>query len=179
MSGDGDMLPAFQAVDDYLDELLSDNGSSWSARDMKCASSWPSSMNNYFLCTAAGIAVAMPMSQVADILPASLADGDEVYADDGDTYCRVRVVELAPLLADGLKEPAADMLVVLEGWRWALACRHGEEATFGSCADIDCRAKGGQRPWLGGMCDSGRRVLLDVAALLDMLDRDHRGNPCA
>jgi hypothetical protein len=177
----GDTLPAFQAVDDYLDDLLSDAPAPLPAPAAERDSSWPPSTSGYLICTAAGVVIAMPMNQVADILPASPAHGDEVQADDGDTRRRVRVVDLARLLADDLHEPAADMLVVLHGWRWALACRSTEEETSRiASADIDwrvARAERRSRPWLGGMCKNGRRVVLDVTALLDMLDRDHRGNP--
>lgn len=177
----GDTLPAFQAVDDYLDDLLSDAPSPLPATAVERDSSWPPSTSGYLICTAAGVVVAIPMNQVADILPASSVEGDKVQADDGETRRSVRVVDLARILADHLHEPAADMLVVLHGWRWALACRSTEEETSRiASADIDwrvARPERRHRPWLGGMCKSGRRAVLDVVALLDMLDRDHRGNP--
>lgn len=177
----GDTLPAFQAVDDYLDDLLSDVPSSSPAPAAEWDLSWPPSTSGYLICNAAGVVVAMPMNQVADILPASSGHGDEVQVDDGETRRPARVVDLARILADDLHEPAVDMLVVLHGWRWALACRSTEEETSRiASADIDwrvARPERRQRPWLGGMCKNGRRVVLDVVALLDMLDRDHRGNP--
>ena len=173
----GDMLPAFQAVDDYLDDLLSDVPSSLPALAAEWDLSWPPSTSGYLICTAAGVVVAMPMNQVADILPASSGYDDEVQADYGETRRLVRVVDLARILADDLHEPAADMLVVLHGWRWALACRRTEEETsLIVSADIDwrvARPERHRRPWLGGMCKNGSRVVLDVVALLDILDQNN------
>ncbi len=181
----GDVLPAFQAVDDYLDDLLSETPVPLppAVPAPQELSSWPPPTNDYFICTAASIVVAMPTNQIADILLVPPGCGDSIDADDGKTSRRVRVVDLGRLLADDLREPAPDMLVVLNGWRWALACRSTEEETSRiASAEIDWRVPRAERrrwPWLGGMYNSGRGVVLDVVALLDMLERDHRGNPSA
>ena len=175
-----DTLPAFQAVDDYLDDLLSDAPAALPAATAEEESAWPRLSSGYLMCTAANARVAMPMNQIADILLVPSGHSDAVHVDDGNGSRRVRVVELSRILDDDLREPAADMLVVLRGWRWALACCSTEEET--SCianADVDwrvARSERRRRPWLGGMRKSGRCVVLDVVALLDMLDRDHRGN---
>jgi len=179
----GDTLPAFQAVDDYLDDLLSDVSMPSPVATTEEDESWPPRSSGYLMCTAANVLVAIPMSQVADILLAPPDHGDELHADDGSTGRRVRVVDLSRILADDLHEPAANMLVVFSGWRWAVACRSTEEETSRiTSADIDwrvARSERASRPWLGGMYKSGRCVVLDVVALLDMLDRDHRGNASA
>jgi len=179
----GDTLPAFQAIDDYLDDLLNDAPMPLHATKAEEESAWPPRSSGYLMCTAANVLVAIPMSQVADILLAPLGHGDELHADDGNTGQRVRVLDLSRILADDLHEPAADMLVVLSGWRWAVACRSTEEETSRIVStDVDwrvARTERTRRPWLGGMYKSGRCVVLDVVALLDMLDRYHRGNKSA
>ena len=179
----GDTTPGFQAVDDYLDDLLGEAPADPSARDPAEDLAWPPSSAGYLMCTAAGVRVALPMGQVADILLTPMSDGSELQASDGNTDRRVRVADLSRILADGLHEPAADMLVVLSGWRWALACRSTEEeASYIANKDVDWRVARDERtrrPWLGGMFKSGHCAVLDVVALLDMLDSEYRGDTSA
>jgi hypothetical protein len=176
----GDTIPAYQAVDDYLDDLLGDAPVQPSARASDDDLAWPPKSAGYLMCTAAGVLIAMPMGQVADILLTPMGDGDELQASDGDIDRRVRVVDLSRILADDLREPAADMLVVLSGWRWALACRSTEEeASHIANKDVNWRVAREERirrPWLGGMFKSGHCAVLDVVELMDMLDREYQGN---
>jgi len=176
----GDTTPAFQAVDDYLDDLLGEMPADPSAGAPAEDLAWPPSSAGYLMCTAAGVRIAMPMGQVADILLTPMADGDELEASDGHADRRVRVVDLGRILAHDLHEPAANMLVVLSGWRWALACHSTEEeATHIANKDVNWRVAREdriRRPWLGGMFKSGHCALLDVVALVDMLDREYRDN---
>jgi hypothetical protein len=179
----GDTIPAYQAVDDYLDDLLSDASVQPSASAEDEDLTWPPRSAGYLMCTAADVLIAMPMGQIADILLTPMGDGDELQVSDGNIDRRVRVVDLSRVLADDLREPAADMLVVLSGWRWALACRSTEEeASHIANKDVNwrvAREKRIRRPWLGGMFKSGHCAVLDVVALLDMLDREYRDDPSA
>jgi hypothetical protein len=179
----GDTTPAYQAVDDYLDDLLGDAPVQPAASMPDEDIAWPPSSAGYLMCTAADVLIAMPMGQVADILLTPMGDGDELQVNDGNADRRVRVVDLGRILAHDLREPAADMLVVLSGWRWALACRSTEEeASYIADKDVNWRVAREQRlrrPWLGGMFKSGHCAVLDVVALLDMLDREDRGNQSA
>jgi hypothetical protein len=168
-----EMLPAQRAVDAYLDELLTEAPPQ--APLPVDAPSWPPAASDYLLCVAGGVRIAMPMAQVEDMLPAPLAGSEALYAGHprhGDQ--RLRVVELAPILAADLVEPAADMLVVLSGRRWALACRIEEDPLRIASSEVDWRVGRTERqarPWLGGMHKDRRCAVLDVAALLDMLDQ--------
>jgi hypothetical protein len=168
-----ELLPAELAVDAYLDELLTEAPPQ--APLPVDAPSWPPAASDYLLCVAGGVRIAMPMAQVEDMLPAPLAGSEARYAGhprQGDQP--LRVAELAPILAADLHEPAADMLVVLSGRRWALACRIEEDPLRIASSDVDwrvVRAERSTRPWLGGMHKDRRCALLDVAALLDMLDQ--------
>lgn len=169
-----EMLPAERAVDAYLDDLLTEAPPQVPLP--VDAPSWPPAASDYLLCVAGGVRIAMPMAQVEDMLPAPLAGSAALYAGHprhgGDQP--LRVIELAPILAADLVEPAADMLVVLSGRRWALACRIEEDPLRIASSDVDWRVGRTERttrPWLGGMHKDRHCAVLDVAALLDMLDQ--------
>jgi hypothetical protein len=168
-----EMLPAERAVDAYLTDLLTEAPPQ--APVPAAAPAWPPAASDYLLCVAGGVRIAMPMAQVEDMLPAPLAGSDALYAGhprQGEQS--LRVVDLAPILAADLVEPSADMLVVLSGRRWALACRIEEDPLRIASSDVEWRvgrAERSSRPWLGGMHKDGRCALLDVAALVEMLDQ--------
>lgn len=164
-------LPADRAVDAYLDDLLAEPlpSAEPAAVTVTEVPSWPPSASDYLVCVAAGVRVAVPMSQVDDVLPAPLAGSERLHSGhfrSGDEA--LEVIDLAGLLTERLQEPEADMLVVLSGRRWALACRIEEEALRIDGSEVHWRCPQGERrsrPWLGGMHKDGRCALLDVQAL--------------
>jgi hypothetical protein len=170
-----DTMAAYEAIDHYLDDLLCELPPKTEASQPVEDNAWPPSTTGYLMCFAATIRVAIPMAQVEDILQAPLDDNAESAGVGESGGQRMQVRDLSRILADDLHEPDANRVVVLNGWRWALACRISEHEAFRmDAADINWRKTRDERttrPWLGGMHKSGNCVLIDAVMLQGMLDK--------
>lgn len=167
-------VAAFEAIDHYLDDLMCElpSDASVTVSMPEYDDEWPPSTTEYLLCTAAKIQVAIPMTQIEEILQAPLEDAGAFVPDSGQ---RLQVRDLSRILADDLQEPQADTVVVLNGWRWALACHVSDhEPCAIAAADVQwrgSRSSRARRAWLGGLRKSDDCVLLDAVMLQEMLDK--------
>jgi purine-binding chemotaxis protein CheW len=176
------------ALDAYLDALLERaearssasgmNGAAVGANTARCDDPLASRFQARLI-EVAGLTLAVPLAQLADLLPMPdvpppagappLVIGEFAYRGG-----RVRVVDTARLILPAERAAALDRdagersrhLVVIDAGRWALACsRIGDVIEVGS-AEITRRGPGSRRQWLAGTLTGRRCALLDVDGLI-------------
>ncbi|WP_187300582.1 chemotaxis protein CheW, partial [Mizugakiibacter sediminis] len=129
----------------------------------------------YRVCRAAGVRLALPVSEIAEVapLPALLPPPPAAPAwyagrwpHDG---LEMTVVRLAAVVAPERAAGADAVLVRLGGGYWALACEDAGEERLLDAAEVRWRQAAGARPWLAGTALAARCAVLDVVGLTGML----------
>lgn len=129
----------------------------------------------YRICRAAGVRLALPVSEIAEVapLPALLPPPPAAPAwyagrwpHDG---LEMTVVRLAAVVAPEHAAGADAVLVRLGGGYWALACEDAGEDLLLDSAEVRWRQAAGARPWLAGTALAARCAVLDVVGLTGML----------
>ena len=185
---------ARSALSKYLDELLhpaqeaagSDSKSSASGlpgedADVEVAAGRIEPADErYYVCSLAGLAVALPAVRISgeQETPEALAGtvGDLVWFVDPGPGQRRPVVDLACLvLADGTpaERPAPavgeGILILLDGGSWSLwAPRRGELEAI-DCEAVRWRGPSSVRRWMAGTLAARRLVLLDLDHIAGMI----------
>ncbi len=161
--------PGHEAVlNDYLDALLTPE----STAQQEPVDTEPGS--HYRLCSASGVALALPEDAVESALPcpplptASRADTPWYL---GPVECSGRsfeVAHLGRLVAPGLSEQPAAVLLPLRESDWALACDEASQMVSLREQDVRWRKTPGSRSWLAGTVSARRVAVIDVAGMLDI-----------
>ncbi len=155
---------------DYLDDLLAPEFTP-ELEPMPVA---PEPGTRYRLCSASGVALALPEDAVEPALPcpplptASRA-GTPWYL--GQAECSGRsfeVAHLGRLVAPGLSEQPATVLLPLRESDWALACDEASQMVSLCEQDVRWRKTPGNRSWLAGTVSARRVAVIDVGGMLDI-----------
>ena len=80
--------------------------------------------------------------------------------------------ERYPEDAEGFK-----YVILMEGSDWGMACHGVEDAITLEPEEVSWRSDRGRRPWLAGTVVDHMCAIMDVAALLDLLEQSQAGRP--
>lgn len=159
--------PADDAMKSYLDELLFEAGPEL-ADDLELQEGpWPEmpSANEYLLVVVSGVRLAIPLTEVEQILPRFAAE--QILGNDGH---KLKLVDTASrILPPGhkaLEQDTAAQIVVLASRSCALLCDDIESVAAIDPAEIVQRAAGTTRPWLVGTARARGCALIDVDELI-------------
>lgn len=161
--------PGHESVlSDYLDALLTpESMAQQEPIDTESGS-------HYRLCSASGVALALPEDAVEPALPcpplppASCVDTPWYL---GQVECSGRsfdVAHLGRLVAPGLSEQPAAVLLPLRESDWALACDEASQRVSLREQDVRWRTTPGSRSWLAGTVSARRVAVIDVGGMLDI-----------
>ncbi|HEX7113415.1 MAG TPA: chemotaxis protein CheW [Mizugakiibacter sp.] len=129
----------------------------------------------YRVCRAAGVRLALPVSEIAEVapLPALLPPPPAAPAWYAGRWphegLEMTVVRLAAVVAPERAAGTDAVLVRLGGGYWALTCEDAGEELLLDAAEVRWRQAAGARPWLAGTALAARCAVLDVVGLTGML----------
>ena len=155
-------------LSDYLEALLAPE----STAQQEPAEAEPGS--RYRLCSASGVALALPEDAVEparpcpSLPPAPRADTPWYL---GQVECSGRsfeVAHLGRLVAPGLSEQPATVLLPLRKSDWALVCDEASQVVSLRERDVRWRKTPGSRSWLAGTVSARRVAVIDVGGMLDI-----------
>lgn len=179
---------AEQIVAEYLAELLTPVPMPASPADVQVVAfePWrrmpepepePTTRVRYLLCSAAGVKLAVPMTDVTHMLPMPPLSPPNVP----NPIClgrwrhpsgEARVADLAAILSPDMAGAQTSTLVLLGDRGWALACVVVDEPVEFDTEAIQWRTGATTRPWLAGMSKEPKCGVVGTAALIEWLEQE-------
>lgn len=133
--------------------------------------------SRYLLCLAAGVRLAVPMSDITHMLPMPPLTPPNTT----NPICLgrwrhpsgvARVADLAAILSPDMAGAHSPTLVLLGDRAWALACIVDEEPVELDATAIQWRMGATTRPWLAGMSQEPKCGVVGTAALIEWLEKE-------
>lgn len=164
------------AVQCYLDALLT-NGATETGADATTADR----RRAYRICRISSVRLALPEAYLDAAIPLppllNYSAPDWFLGRHLHDGMQRQVVDLARIVAPDVPRSHADALLPIRSRPWAMACTLDPQVAWLTHDDIQWRDPGGMRPWLSGMSRDGQCAVIDIPALLDLLEADPRFHP--
>ncbi|MET0936909.1 MAG: hypothetical protein ABWX83_13015, partial [Luteibacter sp.] len=133
--------------------------------------------SRYLLCLAAGVRLAVSMSDITHMLPMPPLTPPNTT----NPIClgrwrhpsgEARVADLAAILSPDMAGAHASTLVLLGDRAWALACIVDDEPVELPAGAIQWRTGATTRPWLAGMSQEPKCGVVGTTALIEWLEKE-------
>ncbi len=166
------------AVQCYLDALLTSEDATTPPAP---GSATPDASRAYRICHISSVQLALPATSLGDPIPLppllAYSAADWFLGRHHHDGMQLQVFDLARIVAPDVPRCQAETLIPVRSRQWAVACTLQPEVIRLTHEQVQWREPGGMRPWLSGMSRDGRCAIIDIPAMLDMLESDPRFHP--
>lgn len=171
--------PVHEAVQSYVDALL-EPGTAGTAR-MPAEPRQADGTTRYRVAWISSVRLALPEAALETPLPLppllAYTAPDWFLGRHRHNGEQLHVFDLAHVTAPEVPRAQPELMIPVRGQPWAIACTLEDAPLTLARRSVDWRQPSKLRPWLAGMTRDGTCAVLDIAALLSMLERDPRFNP--